>query len=92
MRQPIAFLHHLPPRITCMLLLFLYLLASAQPDALRAESIPWAGYETLFLAWELGYYNPTKLHLQELSTATETLRAFRKGKLDVAELTLDEKI
>lgn len=69
---------------------FLSACSPAQPDALRAESNPWAGYETLFLAWELSYYNPTKLHLQELSTATETLRAFRKGKLDVAELTLDE--
>lgn len=90
MRQPIAFLHD---RLTRLLLLFLLSACSpAPPEALRVGSIPWAGYETLFLARELGYYDPKTVRLLEISTSTETLRAFRQGQLDVAALTLDETI
>lgn len=93
MRQPIAFLHERLSRLTRLLLLFLLSACSpAPPEALLVGSIPWACYETLFLARELGYYDPKMVRLLEISTSTETLRAFRQGQLDLAALTLDETI
>lgn len=57
---------------------------------LRVGSNVWAGYEALYLARELGFYPENTVALKELSSNTETLRAFRQGQLDIAALTLDE--
>lgn len=57
---------------------------------LRVGSNVWAGYEALYLARALGFYPDNTVALKELSSNTETLRAFRQGQLDVAALTLDE--
>lgn len=89
----VAFLHH---QIFAATFLLLFVILSAcspnQPEPLRVGSIPWPGYETLFLARELGFYEATAVRLIELSTSTETLRAFRQKQLEVAALTLDEAI
>lgn len=93
MRQTVIILHHRLFLSTLLLLLiFLSACSPDKPEPLRVGSIPWAGYETFFLARELGYYDTSTIRLMELSTATETLRAFRQGQLDVAALTLDEAI
>jgi NitT/TauT family transport system substrate-binding protein len=49
----------------------------------------WPGYEPLYLARNLGYYNDS-IRLVEYSSATEVLRAIRNKLIDVATLTLDE--
>jgi NitT/TauT family transport system substrate-binding protein len=49
----------------------------------------WPGYEPLYLARNLGYYNDS-IRLAEYSSATEVLRAIRNKLIDVATLTLDE--
>lgn len=49
----------------------------------------WPGYEPLYLARNLGYYNDS-IRLVEYSSATEVLRAIRNKLIDVAALTLDE--
>ena len=49
----------------------------------------WPGYEPLYLARNLGYYNDS-IRLVEYSSATEVLRAIRNKVIDVATLTLDE--
>ena len=50
----------------------------------------WPGYEPLYLARELGYFDDQPIHLVEHAAATEVIRAFRNGTIDAAALTLDE--
>ncbi|MFQ5561910.1 MAG: ABC transporter substrate-binding protein, partial [Nitrospinota bacterium] len=50
----------------------------------------WPGYELLYLAKDLGYYENTPIKLFEYDSASEVMEAFKKGHLDVAALTMDE--
>jgi len=50
----------------------------------------WPGYEPLFLARELGYFEAASIRLVEYPSATQVLRAYRNGVLEAACLTLDE--
>ncbi|MBV1786890.1 ABC transporter substrate-binding protein [Marinobacterium sp. D7] len=50
----------------------------------------WPGYEPLYLSRELGYLDRKQGQLVELLSASEVIRAYRNGALDVAALTLDE--
>jgi len=50
----------------------------------------WPGYEPLYLARELGYFDIKSVRLVEYPSATEVLRAFRNKALEAAALTLDE--
>jgi NitT/TauT family transport system substrate-binding protein len=56
----------------------------------RVASNVWVGYEPLFLARELGYYDHTKLRLVESSSNTTNLMALATGDAEAATLTLDE--
>lgn len=65
----------------------------AEPEkALRIGTNLWPGYETLYLARDLGYFEKSPIRLVELSSATDVLHAFRNGVLEVAALTLDETL
>jgi NitT/TauT family transport system substrate-binding protein len=50
---------------------------------------PWIGYETLYLARELGWL-PPEVALREGKVAGDSLAALRAGTVDAAALTLDE--
>lgn len=52
----------------------------------------WTGYEPLYLARDLGYYDGQALRFIELTSATQVMDALRTGKLDAAALTLDEAL
>lgn len=52
----------------------------------------WTGYEPLYLARDLGYYDGLPLRLVELASTTQALDALRVGRLDIAALTLDETL
>ncbi|MBS7350013.1 MAG: ABC transporter substrate-binding protein [Comamonas sp.] len=52
----------------------------------------WTGYQPLYLAQDLGYYQDQPLRLVQLASSTQTLDALRMGKLDVAAITLDEAL
>ncbi len=52
----------------------------------------WAGYEPVYLARELGYYDPSKVHLAEYANASEVIRAFRNHLIQAAAVTLDEAL
>lgn len=81
-------------RIFYLLLLIVSLVAcSSQTDKpLRVGTIPWAGYEKLYLARDLGYYDNAQIQLKELASSTEVLHAFRQGQLDAIAVTLDEAL
>ncbi len=57
---------------------------------LRVAGIVWVGYEPLFLARELGYYEAQSLRLVEMPSNTAGLMALATGDVEAATLTLDE--
>jgi NitT/TauT family transport system substrate-binding protein len=56
----------------------------------RVASIVWVGYEPLFLARELGYYDNARLRLVETPSNTDSVMALATGDVEAACLTLDE--
>lgn len=64
--------------------------ANRPEPPLRIGTNVWPGYEPLFLARDLGYYDGTPIKLVEYPSASEVLRAFRNGAIEVAALTMDE--
>lgn len=63
---------------------------SAPPPLTRVGGILWIGCEPLFLARELGLYDPDVLRLVEMPSSTASLMALATGELEAATLTLDE--
>jgi len=57
---------------------------------IRVGTNIWPGYEPLYLARELNYFDNKSVRLVEYPSATEVLRAFRNKALEAAALTLDE--
>lgn len=62
----------------------------AVPPLTRVGSIVWIGYEPLFLARELGLYDPRRLRLVEMPSNTSSLMLLATGDIEAAALTLDE--
>jgi NitT/TauT family transport system substrate-binding protein len=60
------------------------------PPLTRVGGIVWIGYEPLFLARELGYYDPSLLRLIEMPSNTANLMALATRDVEAATLTLDE--
>ena len=52
----------------------------------------WLGYEPLFLARDLGYYDENQIRFVEYLSATQTNRALRNNSIHIATNTLDEAI
>jgi NitT/TauT family transport system substrate-binding protein len=59
---------------------------------LRVGTNIWPGYAPLCLAQQLDYYRQQNIRIVEFGSATEVLRAFRNGVIEVAALTLDEAL
>ena len=60
-------------------------------SALRIASSPWPGYEPLYLARDLEYFNKNT-NLFELPSSDITMESFRNRSTDLATLTLDETL
>lgn len=75
-------------------ILFLILTSCGEPpqNPLRIGSSPWPGYEPLYLARDLGYFDEEKVSLFELPSSDITLESFRNHSTDIATLTLDEVV
>ncbi|MEG4573946.1 ABC transporter substrate-binding protein [Microcoleus sp. N3A4] len=63
--------------------------SKAEPP-LRVGVNVWAGFETLYLARSLGYYNRTPIRLVDYPSATEEVRAYRNGEIEALALSIDE--
>jgi NitT/TauT family transport system substrate-binding protein len=61
-------------------------------DPIRVGTNVWPGYEPGYLALDLGYLTEKEVKLNQFQSATETIRAFRNGAIDVVALTLDEAL
>jgi len=58
--------------------------------ALRIGTNVWIGSEPLYLARELGHFDPAVVQLVEYPSASEVLRAFRNQAIDGMVISLDE--
>ncbi|WP_125562328.1 MULTISPECIES: ABC transporter substrate-binding protein [Pseudoalteromonas] len=65
--------------------------SDAPRTQLRVGFNLWPGYETLYLAKQKGLL-ADNIELVELLSATDTMDAFRHGRIEVAALTLDEAL
>ncbi len=78
--------------LACALLFFVNACTPAVDKPMNLASIDWLGYAPLYLAEKLAYMKPEKIHLIELTSASEVMRNFRNGTVDAATLTLDEAL
>lgn len=79
----------------CCLALLAWLLhlapwQSSQAAPVNLGTNKWLGYEPGYVASRHGLYGDTKVQLSQFPSASETLQAFRDGRIDVAGVTLDE--
>lgn len=63
-----------------------------QEPLLRIASNVWPGYEPLYLARSLGYYDDKNIRLLEMPSASQVSQAMRDGTIEAVCLTLDEAI
>ena len=85
--------HHICLRLIAFLgLLVLNGCEPAPQSVLKVGTNLWPGYESLYLAQNLGLFDNKAIKLVEMPSATEVTHAFRNEALDVAALTLDESL
>lgn len=65
---------------------------TSPPPLLRVAVHVWPGYESLYLARNLGLYDEAPIRLVEASSATSASEALRSGIVEAAALTLDEAL
>ncbi len=90
----IKFARH-PIWIWLITFLGLLVLISCDPTprgVLKVGTNLWPGYESLYLAQNLGLLDNKAIKLVEMPSATEVTHAFRNEALDVVALTLDESL
>lgn len=63
----------------------------AEPP-LRVGANVWPGYETLYLARSLGYYDNTPIRLVDYPSGTEEVRAYRNGDIEAAGISIDQAL
>lgn len=59
---------------------------------LRVATNVWPGYETLYLARSLGYFDDRSIRLVEMPSASQVSQALRNGTIEAGCLTLDETL
>ncbi len=62
------------------------------PLPLKVGTNIWPGYESLYIARHKNFLDAEKVTLVEKINATQVLRAFKSGQIDVAALTMDEAL
>ncbi|HEY9807297.1 MAG TPA: hypothetical protein V6D04_12060, partial [Candidatus Obscuribacterales bacterium] len=65
---------------------------SQNSPPLRVAVNLWPGYETLYLARSLGYYDNTPIQLVDLPSGAEEVRAFRNHNVEAAAVSLDQAL
>ncbi|WP_228036925.1 ABC transporter substrate-binding protein [Cuspidothrix issatschenkoi] len=59
---------------------------------LRIGANLWTGYETLYLARDLGYYDQQPIKLVDYPSGTEEVRAYRNHEIEGAGLSIDQAL
>jgi NitT/TauT family transport system substrate-binding protein len=74
------------------LCLFALVSCIKEPPPLRVATNVWPGYETLYLARSLGYYDKTPIRLIDYPSGTEEVRAYRNGDIEAAGISIDQAL
>lgn len=61
-------------------------------ETLRVGAVLWPGYEPLYLAEKLGYYQGQPIKIIDYLSNTDTILAFKNHNLHAAAFTLDETL
>lgn len=69
-----------------------FFIAEVPTTPLKVGTNKWFGYQPLYLAQSLGYFEGNSVRLVDHASATQVIRAFRNNTIDVATLTLDEAL
>ncbi|MEB3310665.1 MAG: ABC transporter substrate-binding protein [Snowella sp.] len=79
--------------VTAGMIALLLANCSSQPTTpLRIATNLWPGYETLYLARNLGYYDNKPIQLVDYPSGTEEVRAYRNGEIEGAGLSIDQAL
>ncbi len=65
---------------------------SPTASPLRIATNLWPGYETLYLARNLGYYDSKPIKLVDYPSGTEEVRAYRNREIEGAGLSIDQAL
>lgn len=88
--------NYLGPLITLLISVTLSLGGCSQePEPIKklfVGSNIWPGYEPGYIAETQGLFQSGAIEMRQFASATEVLRAFRNGAIQVAALTLDEAL
>ena len=91
-----VFKHNLKQILLSLLAVFVAIaLTNCTPKTntpLRIGSNLWTGYETLYLARDLGYYNDKPIRLVDYPSGTEEVRAYRNKEIEGAGLSIDQAL
>jgi len=79
------------------IVIILFMLAFAgcskpKEPLLRVATNVWPGYETLYLARSLGYYDDRQIRLVEMPSSSLVSKSLRNGAVEAGCLTLDETL
>jgi NitT/TauT family transport system substrate-binding protein len=66
--------------------------ATPPSSPLRIGANLWTGYETLYLARDLGYYDQQPIKLVDYPSGTEEVRAYRNNEIEGAGLSIDQAL
>ncbi|HEY9705545.1 MAG TPA: ABC transporter substrate-binding protein [Allocoleopsis sp.] len=59
---------------------------------IRIATNLWTGYETLYLARSLGYYEQTSIKLTDYPSGSEEVKAYRNNEIEGAGLSIDQAL
>ena len=78
--------------ITAILAIVLTNCTTQTSSPLRIGTNLWTGYETLYLARDLGYYDQSPIKLVDYPSGTEEVRAYRNNEIEGAGLSIDQAL
>ncbi len=78
--------------LATVLLMMVSACTPAPVPPLRVGTVPWPGYEPLFLGRELGLFPSQRIHLVEYISSAQGVRAFRNGAIDAMSASLEEAL
>lgn len=75
--------------ITILTTLAIYSCSETPQKSLRIAINLWPGYEPLYLARNLGYFDNTNIQIVEYGSNTERVRAYRNGDVEITSASMN---
>ena len=94
MKNKRSLIHHLFYGVFLLLCSGAFIIHGCKQNApiLRVATTVWPGYEILYLAKSLGYFDESAVRLIEVPSTSQVTRNLRNGTLEAGCMTLDEAL